>query len=82
MLVQMNGLMKRGIHIKTFDKRLDTASMPEELVRLVVGIMGHATELELNSLKKRTAEGRPFGKPWGVKLGRKKIYTEQRKAKG
>lgn len=50
MLVQMNGLMKRGIHIKTFDKRLDTASMPKELVRLVVG--------------------------------RKKIYTEQRKAKG
>ena len=59
MLVQINGLIERGIHIKTLDKRLDTASMPEELVKLVVGVMGYAAEMELKSLKRRTAEGRP-----------------------
>ena len=35
---------------------LDTASMPEELVKLVVGVMGYAAEMELKSIKKRTAE--------------------------
>ena len=32
MLVQVNGLIERGVAIKTLDGRLDTASMPEELV--------------------------------------------------
>ena len=76
MLVQINGLIERGIHIKTLDKRLDTASMPEELVKLVVGVMGYAAEMELKSLKKRTAEGRAVAKSRGVKFGRKKTYTE------
>ena len=80
MLVQINGLIERGIHIKTLDKRLDTASMPEELVKLVVGVMGYAAEMELKSLKKRTAEGRAVAKSRGVKFGRKKTYTEQQKA--
>ena len=58
MLVQVNGLIERGVAIKTLDGRLDTASMPEELVKLVVGMMGYAAEMELKSIKKRTAEGR------------------------
>ena len=80
MLVQINGLIERGIHIKTLDKRLDTASMPEELVKLVVGFMGYAAEMELKSLKKRTAEGRAVAKSRGVKFGRKKTYTEHQEA--
>ena len=80
MLVQINGLIERGIHIKTLDKRLDTASMPEELVKLVVGVMGYAAEMELKSLKKRTAEGRAVAKSRGVKFGRKKTYTEHQEA--
>ena len=55
MLVQVNGLIERGVAIKTLDGRLDTASMPEELVKLVVGVMGYAAEMELKSIKKRTA---------------------------
>ena len=58
MLVQVNGLIERGVAIKTLDGRLDTASMPEELVKLVVGVIGYAAEMELKSIKKRTAEGR------------------------
>ncbi len=80
MLVQINQLIERGIHIKTLDKRLDTASMPEELVKLVVGVMGYAAEMELKSLKKRTAEGRAVAQQRGVKFGRKKTYTEHQEA--
>ena len=76
MLVEVNNLLERGVAIKTLDGRLDTASMPEELVKLVVGVMGYAAEMELKSLKKRTAEGRAVAISRGVKFGRKKTYTE------
>ena len=80
MLVQVNGLIERGVAIKTLDGRLDTASMPEELVKLVVGVMGYAAEMELKSIKKRTAEGREVAKNRGVKFGRKRSYTPQQAA--
>ena len=48
-------LIERGVAIKTLDGRLDTASMPEELVKLVVGVMGYAAEMEHQGIKKRTA---------------------------
>ena len=38
------------------DGRLDTTAMPEELVKLVVGVMGYAAEMELKSIE--SAEGR------------------------
>ena len=80
MLVQVNGLIERGVAIKTLDGRLDTASMPEELVKLVVGVMGYAAEMELKSIKKRTAEGRAVAQQRGVKFGRKRSYTPQQAA--
>ena len=80
MLVQVNGLIERGIAIKTLDGRLDTASMPEELVKLVVGVMGYAAEMELKSIKKRTAGWREVAKDRGVKFGRKRSYTPQQAA--
>ena len=80
MLVQVNALIERGVAIKTLDGRLDTASMPEELVKLVVGVMGYAAEMELKSIKKRTAEGREVAKTRGVKFGRKRNYTPQQAA--
>ena len=39
--------------------------MPEELVKLVVGVMGYAAEMELKSIKKRTAEGREVARNMG-----------------
>lgn len=80
MLVQVNGLIERNVAIKTLDGRLDTASMPEELVKLVVGVMGYAAEMELKGIKKRTAEGREVAKARGVKFGRKRTYTPQQAA--
>ena len=77
MLVQVNQLLERGVDIKTLDGRLDTASMPEELVKLVVGVMGYAAEMELKNIKKRTSEGRAIAQNKGVKFGRKRQYTPQ-----
>ena len=80
MLVQVNILIERGVHIKCLDGRLDTKNMPEELVKLVVGVMGYAAEMELKNIKKRTAEGRAITQNRGVKFGRKKQYTPQQAA--
>ena len=79
MLVQVNGLIEQGVAIKTLDGRLDTASMPEDLVKLV-GVMGYAAEMELKCLRKRAAEGRAVAKSSGVKFGRKRNYTPQQAA--
>ena len=77
MLVEVNNLLERGVAIKTLDGRLDTASMPEELVKLVVGVMGYAAEMELKAIKKRTSEGRAIAMEKGVKFGRKRTYTPE-----
>ena len=77
MLVQVNALIERSVDIKTLDGRLDTASMPEELVKLVVGVMGYAAEMELKNIKKRTSEGRAIAQNKGVKFGRKRQYSPQ-----
>ena len=77
MLVQVNGLIERGVAIKTLDGRLCTDSMPEELVKLVVGVMGYAAEMELKAIKKRTSEGRAIAMEKGVKFGRKRTYTPE-----
>ena len=64
MLVEINKLLEKGIQIKTLDGRLDTTTMPEEIVRLIVGVMGYAAEMELKNLKRRTAEGRAVAISW------------------
>ena len=66
MLVQVNQLMERGVHIKCLDGRLDTKSMPQEIVKLIVGVLGYAGEMELRALKKRTSEGRKIAQSRGV----------------
>ena len=75
MLVEINKLLEMGIKIKTLDGRLDTTTMPEEIVRLIVGVMGYAAEMELKNLKRRTSEGRAVAVSRGVKMGRKKSTT-------
>jgi len=46
MLVEVNNLIERGVYIKTLDGRLDSSLMNEEIVRLIVGVMGYAAECE------------------------------------
>ncbi len=74
MLVQVNNLIERGVYIKTLDGRFDTSLMNDEVVRLIVGIMGYAADCELRNIKHRTAEGRAVAKRRGVKFGRKRQF--------
>jgi len=75
MLVEVNKLLEKGVKIKTLDGRLDTTTMPEEIIRLIVGVMGYAAEMELKNIKRRTAEGRKVAVSRGVKMGRKRSYS-------
>ena len=75
MLVEVNKLIERGIFIKTLDGRLDTSLMNEEIVRLIVGVMGYSAECELRNIRHRTSEGRAVARSRGVKFGRKRQYN-------
>ena len=75
MLVEVNKLLEKGVKIRTLDGRLDTTTMPEEIIRLIVGVMGYAAEMELKNIKRRTAEGRAVAVSRGVKMGRKRSYS-------
>ena len=75
MLVEINKLIERNINVITEDGRLNTLNMPKEIVNLIVGVMGYASECELINLKRRTAMGRAVAVSRGVKMGRKKSYT-------
>ena len=76
MLVEVNKLLEKGIKIRTLDGRLDTTTMNEEIVRLVVGVLGYAGEMELKNIRRRTAEGRAVAKSRGVKFGMKRKYDQ------
>ena len=73
-LVEVNKLLEKGVKIRTLDGRLDTTTMPKEIINLIVGVMGYAAEMELKNIKRRTAEGRAVAISRGVKMGRKKTY--------
>ena len=75
MLVEVNKLLEKGVKIRTLDGRLDTTTMPEEIIRLIVGVMGYAAEMELKNIKRRTSEGRKVAISRGVKMGRKRSFT-------
>ena len=76
MLLEVNNLIERGVYIKTIDGRLDTSLMNEEIVRLIVGVMGYAEECELRNIKQRTSLGRTIAKNQGVKFGAKRKYDK------
>ena len=76
MLVEVEKLINRGVNIKTLDKRLDTTTMDKSVVKLIVGIMGYCSEMEISQIKSRCSEGRQVSMSRGVKFGRKRNYTE------
>ena len=76
MLVEVNNLIERGVFIKTLDGRLDTSLMNDEIIRLIVGVMGYAAECELRNIKYRTSEGRAVAKTRGVKFGAKRKFDK------
>jgi DNA invertase Pin-like site-specific DNA recombinase len=76
MLQVAESLMERGIGLVTLDGKLCTESMDPSIVKLVVGILGYAAEMERKAILKRTAEGREVAMASGVKFGRKRSYSE------
>ena len=76
MQIELDKLLKKGVNVKTLDKRLDTTTMSKEIVGLIVSILGYAAEQELQQIRSRTAEGRAVALSRGVKFGRKRKYDE------
>ena len=74
MQIELDKLLKKGVNVRTLDKRLDTTTMSKEIVGLIVSILGYAAEQELQQIKSRTAEGRAVALSRGVKFGRKRKY--------
>ncbi len=56
MLVEVNKLLEKGVKIRTLDGRLDTTTMPSEIINLIVSVMGYSAEMELTNIRRRTAE--------------------------
>ena len=76
MLVEINKLLEMDVDIITMDGRLNTKNMPSEIVKLIVGVMGYASECELLNLRRRTSMGRALAVSRGTLMGRKKSYTQ------
>ena len=76
MQIELDKLIKKGVDVKTLDKRLDTTTMSREIVGLIVSILGYSAEQELSQLKSRTSEGREVAKNRGVKFGRKRTFDK------
>tara|TARA_B100000674_G_scaffold425939_1_gene379839 strand:- start:172 stop:744 length:573 start_codon:yes stop_codon:yes gene_type:complete len=76
-LVVVNDLLDRQASIKCLDGRLEAATMASELIKLIVGILVYASEIELKHPKSRTAESRAFARNRGFKFGRKGAYMPQ-----
>ena len=76
MLVEVNKLLDKGVKIRTLDGRLDTTTMNKEIINLIVGVMGYSAEMELSNIRRRTEEGRAVAVSRGVKMGRKRSYSQ------
>lgn len=68
-------LMERGIGLVTLDGKLSTETMDPSIVKLIVGVLGYAAEMERKAIMKRTREGREVAQAAGVKFGRKRTYS-------
>ena len=69
-------LLDREVGLVTLDGRINTDTMPRYVVKLLVGVMGYAAEMERKAILKRTAEGRAVALENGVKMGRKRSWDE------
>ena len=76
MQIELDKLIKKGVNVRTLDKRLDTTTMSKEIVGLIVSIMGYCAEQELSQIKSRTSEGRAVALSRGVKFGRKRGFDK------
>ena len=47
MQIELDKLIKKGVNVRTLDKRLDTTSMSKEIVGLIVSIMGYLSLIHI-----------------------------------
>ena len=76
MLQCVEQLMDRGVGLVTLDGKLNTETTDPSIVKLIVGILGYAAEMERSAIAKRTREGREVAQASGVKFGRKRTWTD------
>jgi DNA invertase Pin-like site-specific DNA recombinase len=76
MLLCVEQLLERGIGLITLDGKLNTETTDPSIVKLIVGILGYAAEMERAAIGKRTSEGRAVAQAAGVKFGRKRTWTD------
>lgn len=76
MLQCAESLLERGIGLVTLDGKLNTETMDPSIVKLVVGVLGYAAEMERGAIIKRTTEGRKVAQEAGVKFGRKRTWDD------
>jgi len=76
MLLCVELLLERGIGLVTLDGKLNTETTDPSIVKLIVGILGYAAEMERAAITKRTAEGRAVAQSAGVKFGRKRTWDQ------
>ena len=69
-------LVERGIGLVTLDGKLNTELMDPSIVKLIVGVLGYAAEMERKAILKRTSEGRAVAAAAGVKFGRKRSWDD------
>ena len=77
MVNEVSKLIKRGIHIKTLDKRLDLIAMPKEIKMLIVSILGYTASKELEQSKSRS-RGKGFQQIEELSLEEKGFITNIR----
>jgi len=76
MLLCVEQLLERGIGLITLDGKLNTETTDPSIVKLIVGILGYAAEMERAAITKRTSEGRAVAKAAGVKFGRRRTWDQ------
>lgn len=76
MLICAESLLERDIGLITLDGKLNTEVMDPSIVKLIVGVLGYAAEMERKAIIKRTTEGRAVAVANGVKMGRKRSWDK------
>ena len=76
MLQCVEQLMERGVHLVTLDGKLNSEATDPSIVKLIVGVLGYAAEMERSAIAKRTSEGRDLAMAAGVKFGRKRTWGD------
>lgn len=75
---RINALTEEGIHLKTLDGLLDTASLGR-MAPLLIGVMSGLAEVERSLIRERTLESVAYRRRMGGKLGGRPAVPQQKR---